>query len=121
MQRDMSTYRELLAKTLKSITHVGSYAYGHTLHEFCLPSLNVHGVGLVSFPLQNIQAKDVIARCNLAPFGRKEETLYDITVRNTWQLEPTSFTIENNSVWNKFVDRLVEQSRFELGFTDAKV
>jgi hypothetical protein len=49
----------------------------------------------VSLPLAEAQAQQIKARCSLAPFGRRERTLYDTAVRNSWQLEPDQFRLEN--------------------------
>ncbi len=39
-------------------------------------------------PICEARAKDLIKACSLAPFGQKEKTVYDTSVRNTWQLDP---------------------------------
>ena len=48
--------------------------------------MKVEGFGFVKFPLAPRDAKKLIGLCERAPFGRGEETVVDVTVRNTWQL-----------------------------------
>jgi hypothetical protein len=50
----------------------------------------------------------------LAPYGRKEETIVDTKVRNTWQLNPDQLVIRN-PLWNNTLGELVEKIKFNLG------
>lgn len=43
--------------------------------------------------------RSIIARCQLAPFGRREATLVDTAVRNTWQLDPSQFAVDMPGRW----------------------
>lgn len=49
--------------------------------------LLVADVGDISLPVYERQAKDLIAKCEKAPFGRKDQTIRDDRVRDTWQLD----------------------------------
>jgi hypothetical protein len=59
------------------------------------PGLEITGVGTVGLPLTDLQAKEIIKVSSLAPFGRKDQTILDTTVRNTWQINPDQVQIKN--------------------------
>ena len=42
-------------------------------------------VGRIALPLLPVQAEELVAQAERAPFGRGEETLVDTDVRRTWQ------------------------------------
>ncbi len=54
--------------------------------EWRAPSLHVAGVGPIALPLLEEQAKKLIAAAEFAPYGRREETVVDASVRNCWQI-----------------------------------
>jgi hypothetical protein len=91
----MSTITTELAKMLDAVQRPGDfYATGAT--EIFAPSLEVEGVGPIALPLLPVQAEQLIAVAEQAPYGRGEETLVDTAVRRTWQIDaarvrPTSW------------------------------
>lgn len=87
-----------------------------------LPSIigiNVNDFGELSLPLKDPQASDLIKRCQQCPFGKDSKKCLDTNVRDSYQLEPSQFTI-NHPDWNKKLQELVSRVAIELG-TDAKV
>lgn len=54
--------------------------------ETPMPRVEVEGVGVISFPVLESQARQIIDQASRAPHGRGEETLLDESVRKTWQL-----------------------------------
>ena len=52
-----------------------------------------------------LQVKALIESATQAPFGRGEATIVDTSVRNTWQLDPSQFTI-NSEKWDDVLDDL---------------
>ena len=50
------------------------------------PGLVVGGIGPIALPLLAVQAEQLIAAAERAPYGRGEDTLTDIAVRRTWQI-----------------------------------
>ena len=63
------------------------------------------------------QAKELIKISNRAPFGRGEQTIVDTSVRCTWQLNPSQFSI-NNPNWEKSLNTLSSKLRTELGCSE---
>ena len=59
----------------------GSFATDGVLKESPLPGLDIKGIGPISFPLGEEQAKKIISVAKQAPFGLGEKTLVDEKVR----------------------------------------
>ena len=55
--------------------------------------LTVAGAGPVSLPVKAPQAKRMIACARQARFGRGEQTLTDLSVRDTWEITPDQVTL----------------------------
>lgn len=64
---------------LNEIQHTGDYCGGGKL-DVDLPNIVIDGIEPLVFPLVENQATQIIDRCNLAPFGYRDQTLYDIRV-----------------------------------------
>ncbi len=108
-------YFSSIAKSLKSVKRPGFYATGG-LCNMPLPSLSLASApdDILGMPINNSQAQLIIASSTQAPFGRGEETIVDTSVRRTWQLSPTQFSI-NNSQWEKQLQGLLNKVKDELG------
>ena len=74
-----------LAATLSTVRRPGDFFVSGAT-ELLAPLLEVDGVGLVALPLLPIQAEQLVAVAQRAPYGRGEETLVDTAVRRTWQI-----------------------------------
>ena len=85
-----------------------------------LPGLVVEGVGPIALPLLQVQADQLIAIAERAPFGRGEETLVDTEVRRTWQIAPERVRIDGRH-WAQGLQAIVEQVRSGLGVTGTVV
>ncbi len=88
------------------------YAAGEVLTP--LPMVEVEGLGALSFPLREEQARQLIALASRAPYGRGAQTLVDTEVRSSWQLSPSLITIEDD-VWQPTLDELVARAKRTLG------
>lgn len=98
---------------LKRVEAPGDFATGGSL-PLVLPSLELAlpggGVGesgcggVVGLPLSAPAAEALRTACELAPFGRREETLRDPAVRHTWQLDPKALRLRNPA-WQGVVDQ----------------
>jgi 2OG-Fe(II) oxygenase superfamily len=103
------TPRERLARVLD-----GSPAPGAFSAQLSVPArdvrLTVAGAGPISFPVKAPQAKRMIASARPARFGRGEQTLMDLSVRNTWEITPDQVTLTGLD-W----DAILAEVRDELG------
>jgi hypothetical protein len=104
---------------LNSITSSGTFANAHKLGEI-FPGLVVEDVGPVNLPLQEAQAKQMIAKARQAPYGKGSETIVDTSVRNTWELDPGQFQL-TNQYWPMLIAQLCQAISREAGLDDAHV
>ena len=76
--------------------------------------INNPDMGTLPLPLKGDQVTEVSKVCSLAPFGKKDKTIYDTSVRNTWQLEPSQFAFANPK-WEDAVQKLIPHIKADLG------
>jgi 2OG-Fe(II) oxygenase superfamily len=103
------TPRERLARALD-----GSQASAAFSAQLSLPARNVQltvtDVGSISLPIKAPQAKRMITSARPAAFGRGEETLTDLSVRDTWEITPDQVALTGLD-W----DAILSEVRDELG------
>ena len=97
---------EELLKDLKT----SSQFYCTGTRELAMPSVTVEGVGRLSFPIPDVQIEKLIADAKRAPFGRREKTLTDLTVRKVWQLPAEAVTVTGNA-WKTTFDEILRTVR----------
>ena len=85
-------------------------------YPMSLPSLSINSApkSILGLPIGGCQAKLIIAASTQAPFGKGEKTVVDTSVRRTWQLSPTQFSI-NSSRWAEQLQTLLKKVTNELG------
>src|SRR6266550_7376142 len=83
---------ERLARVLDGSTAPGAFSA-----QLSVPArdvrLTVAGAGPISLPVKAQQAKRMIASARPARFGRGEQTLMDLCVRDTWEITPDQVTL----------------------------
>lgn len=94
-----------LMKLLEAINSEGSFAFSTKLDIPSSFDISVNGVGAIPLPLSEAHAGQIITQARQAPYGKGSETIVDTAVRNTWELDPTQFTIG----WSKWPG-LLEQT-----------
>jgi hypothetical protein len=105
-----------LLKILKQIDKPGSFCSSSHIAP-CFLGLEAKALGSIGLPLQPPQAKELIAHCQQAPFGRGEQTVVDTQVRRVWELEPTQFSITNPQ-WQQRLNDICSEVKDELGVVD---
>ncbi len=80
------------AAALDSVDRPADFCTSGTM-DLRAPRIEVEGAGPIALPLLAIQAEQLIALAERAPYGRGEETLTDISVRRTWQIPPSRVRI----------------------------
>ena len=114
--RTMQSIASSFASLLQSVQRPGDFfAEGRT--ALMAPSLEVDGVGPVALPLLPVQARQLIAVAEPAPYGRGTETLVDPTVRRCWQISPDRMRIRGQH-WMRTLDAILEHVTAGLGVTD---
>src|SRR5438874_12676280 len=103
------TPRERLARVLDGSQPTGAFSA-----QLSVPArdvrLTVAGAGPISLPVRAPQAKRMIASARPARFGRGEQTLMDLSVRDTWEITPDQVTLTGLD-W----DAVLAEVRDELG------
>lgn len=109
------SYFNNIVTALDSVTRPGFYATGGVC-SMPLPSLSINNAPAVilGLPLSEGQAKAIVTNASRAPFGRGEDTIVDVSVRCTWQLSPTQFSI-NNDQWSEQLLTLLDKVTADLG------
>jgi predicted 2-oxoglutarate/Fe(II)-dependent dioxygenase YbiX len=74
----------------------------------------VDGVGELSLPLLPVQAEQLIALAERAPYGKGPATLVDTNVRRTWQIAPERVRFGGRH-WQTTLERIVMQAAVGLG------
>src|SRR5439155_9010561 len=109
----MAGITEDLASLLGTVTRPGDfYAFGRT--EWLVPRLEVKDVGTVALPLLGVQAEQLIAAAQRAPYGRGSETIVDTNVRRTWQIAPDAVRLTGQH-WPSTLERIVARAAEALG------
>ena len=80
----MTSIADQIYNSLKTVNRPGDFYATGTIDIF-LPQLDVTGVGRIALPLLPVQAEQLVAIAEQAPYGRGHETLVDTEVRRTWQ------------------------------------
>lgn len=111
---DNASYFQNIVATLQSVKRPGSFAAGGKV-QLPFPALQVNGIPeKIGLPINSFQVGKVVEKCSRAPFGRGEDTIVDTSVRCTWQLNPSQFSIGNRA-WKKELMSLVSRVKTELG------
>ena len=101
-------------KALESIEAPGSFAAGGPLPTQPPAAISVPGIGDIQIPLEEAQAKELIAKSRQAPYGKGAETIVDTSVRNTWELDASQFTFKDPD-WDTFLAGLCARVAGNLG------
>ena len=108
-----------LGEALSKIDRPGTFCVSGTTLTV-LPGLEVRGLGPIGLPLTAAQAKELIKRCEQAPYGKGEKTLLDTSVRRVWRLKPSQFTLKNPD-WQQFLKATLGTVQEELGLEQQKL
>lgn len=111
---------EGLVEALKTLERPGDFQVSGK-HESPMPLLSVQGVGQLSFPVPDSQARDLIAAAaERAPYGRGDQTLVDESVRKVWQIAPEKISLEGKG-WASRFGELVNRVAEGLGLPPKEV
>jgi len=121
--RDLSSQNSIrilkrgLLDALNTIQSSGTFAAFGQLDSFVDPQVFVPGIGSIQLPLQEQTARSLIQKCHQAPFGKGEQTIVDISVRNTWELDAKQFELRNPA-WPKYIKQITRSALKQLGFDE---
>jgi len=115
----MASLTTELAEILHTVQRPGDFCTTDTIDIFA-PRLEVAGVGPIALPLLPVQAQQLIAVAEQAPYGRGEATLVDTEVRRTWQIDPARVQIGGRH-WEQTLADIVVRATVGLGVTGPVV
>ena len=115
----MAAFTTELAEILSTVQRPGDF-YTTGTSDIFTPHLEVAGVGPIALPLLPIQAQQLIAAAEQAPYGRGEDTLVDPTVRQTWQIAPERVEISGRH-WEQTLADIVARVTAGLGVSGTVV
>jgi hypothetical protein len=115
----MASLTTELAEILQTVQRPGDFYTAGTTDIFA-PRLEVTGIGPIALPLLPVQAQQLIAVAEQAPYGRGEETLIDTEVRRTWQIDPARVQIGGRH-WEQTLVDIVTRATAGLGVTGPVV
>jgi hypothetical protein len=104
------------ADVLGTVSRPNAFCVAGT-EQILAPGLAVEGVGSIALPLLPVQAEQLIAIAERAPYGRGEDTLTDVTVRRTWQIAPDRVRIAGKH-WPQTIQAVVARVAEGLGVAD---
>jgi hypothetical protein len=81
------------------------------------PALSVDGVGPIALPVLPVQAAQLVAVAERAPYGRGPDTIVDTAVRSTWQIGPEHVRIGGRH-WPSTLDAILAMVSEGLGVGD---
>jgi hypothetical protein len=90
-----------------------SFACGGALEDTQNPGLYLEGHGGIGLPLSRNDAQIIISKSEQSPFGKGSETIVDTSIRKSWQLNPSQFTIRNPK-WQQTIKNIVSRIHREL-------
>jgi predicted 2-oxoglutarate/Fe(II)-dependent dioxygenase YbiX len=102
-----------LAELLSTVQRPGDFFASGRL-ELLPPRLTVDGVGQIALPLLPVQAEQLIALAERAPYGRGAATIVDTSVRRTWQIGPDRVRLDGKH-WQATLDGAVALAAEGLG------
>lgn len=109
----MSHLPRAIADLLTRVHRPGDFYAAGTM-DLHLPRLRVDGVGTIALPLLPMQAEQLIAAAEQAPYGRGTETLVDTDVRRTWQIDASRVDLGGRR-WGEDLARTVRAVAAGLG------
>ena len=65
-------------------------------------------------PLTVKDGEEISKICKRSPFGQRDKTVVDTSVRRTWELDKSEFQLQNPA-WNEYLKSLVQRATSELG------
>ena len=112
----MSLIGTKLLDSLHSVERPGDFCVGG-MRQIFMPTIDVEGVGRIAFPIQPVQAEQLVAIAEAAPYGRGEQTVVDREVRRTWQVDSAKVRIGGRP-WEKTLAELVGDVALGLGVSE---
>ena len=119
-----SLRKEIFSLLSVSSDKCGDFATGSVLSDAELqsvPNIDINDFGILPLPLNKFIYDSIKPFCSQSPYGLGEETLVDISVRNSLQLDPQQFVIGNKEFENQVACLIEGKIKSDLGLKDATI
>jgi hypothetical protein len=113
-----STTARWLSEAISQATRSSKFCVAGCLSAID-PGIAVDGLGAIRLPLKRAKAKELTARCQVAPYGKGTQTLVDRNVRNTFELDPKEFRLSQE--WSAAVAGATQHAAQQLGLPAERV
>ncbi|RBR12852.1 uncharacterized protein FIESC28_08442 [Fusarium coffeatum] len=107
-------FHDDLLKAIQNINSTGKFAFCTKYRAPSDLSISIDGVGNIATPLAESQARQIITKARQAPYGKGTETFVDTSVRNTWELDPSQFTIIS-AMWRNYPPNACAKAAEQMG------
>ena len=81
---------------------------------FFFPRIRIAGGEELAFPLGPMQVDQITAAAERAPYGQGEATIFDESVRKSWQVDASDLVIESEA-WAELLGKWLKQIAIDLG------
>lgn len=115
----MNNIKEKILNCLKDVKGSGKFVTADTV-PFLFPGLQIDGIGELSYPINDVQAKALISIAHKAPFGKGSETVLDNKVRSAWEINADKLTFHGKQ-WATFLDKVLGDIKPSLGIEDYAI
>ena len=106
-----------LTELLRSVDRPGDFCT-HGRRFLPMPTLNVEGVGPLSFPVPDFQVRALMEVAERAPYGRGTQTIVDTSVRDCWQIDAARLRIGGHA-WDDTFATILDAVATGLGCGDG--
>ncbi|KAH6963707.1 hypothetical protein DER45DRAFT_610045 [Fusarium avenaceum] len=112
-----TSFKQDLLKAIENIRSSGTFAFNAELKVLSRDlGISVDGVGAISLPLGESHARHIVSKARQAPYGKGSDTIVDTAVRNTWELDPSQFTI-TWSGWPSYLRKICNVVAQQMGIS----
>jgi len=112
-------FRDDVNSHINSIRSSGSFATSGIIRNLVLPGLSVDPTHQIGCPLSAEGALAIKRVGRLASFGIGTETVLDVTVRSTWEVDAENIRFLN-PYWQDHIATIVVEVSRELGIEDTQ-
>ena len=102
-----------LENLLQSVDRPGGFCT-HGREVVPMPTLEVEGFGILSFPVPDFQVRALVAGAERAPYGLGPDTLVDTAVRDCWQIGADRIRV-GGGAWADTLGRILDAVAAGLG------
>src|SRR5688572_1761188 len=103
-----------IAESLRSFAHPGEFAASHRESAQGL-GVAVEGVGACRLPLEERYVEALVGHAVRSPFGYRDQTLRDRSVRDSWEIPAPAITLDP-ATWSTRLERGVRTIARALRF-----